>query len=126
MMTDHITGSQHHLADQAAGSADQAIRSTQRVANQAFDSLSDSANGLRDHAAPMIDRAADRASALAHKGVDAVRDGSRQVRDQALRASNGTVNYIRDEPVKAVLVAAAVGAALMALFGPRGASNQRR
>jgi ElaB/YqjD/DUF883 family membrane-anchored ribosome-binding protein len=40
-----------------------------------------------------------------------------QVRDQAMRASDGTLNYIKDEPVKAMLIAAAAGAALMALLG---------
>jgi ElaB/YqjD/DUF883 family membrane-anchored ribosome-binding protein len=39
------------------------------------------------------------------------------VRDQALRVSDDTRNYIRDEPVKAVLIAAAAGAVLMALLG---------
>ena len=37
MMIDRVTESHNNLADQAALSADQAIRSTQRVANQALD-----------------------------------------------------------------------------------------
>jgi hypothetical protein len=37
------------------------------------------------------------------------------LRDKALRASDNTVGYIKDEPVKAMLIAAATGAALMAL-----------
>ena len=74
------------LVDQAAQSADHAIKSTQRVANDALDSLAGS-----------------------------VRETSQQLRDQAYRASDNTVNYIKDEPVKAILIAAAMGAALMAL-----------
>ncbi len=126
MMYDKITDSPSNLADQAAASADQAIRSTQRVANQALDGLSGSVQHLKEQASPLLDRATEQASTLAHRGVEAVRDGSRQVRDQALRASRGTVDYIREEPVKSVLVAAAVGAALMALFGMRGGSSSRR
>jgi ElaB/YqjD/DUF883 family membrane-anchored ribosome-binding protein len=64
-----------------------------------------------------LDKLAEQASALAQRGVDAVRDRSLQARDQALRASDSTLNYIKDEPVKAVLIAAATGAALMALIG---------
>jgi len=67
--------------------------------------------------APLLERAGEKASALAQRGVDAVRDRSLQVRDQALRASDNTLNYIKDEPVKAVLIAAAAGAALMVLLG---------
>lgn len=126
MMFDKITGSAPNLADQAAASADQAIRSTQRVANQALDGLSGGVQHLKEQASPLLDRATDQASTLAHRGVDAVREGTQQVRDQALRASRGTVDYIREEPVKSVLVAAAVGAALMAFFGLRSGASSRR
>ena len=46
------------------------------------------------------------------------RDGllAQSLRDSADAASNRTVGYIKDEPVKAVLIAAATGAALMALL----------
>jgi ElaB/YqjD/DUF883 family membrane-anchored ribosome-binding protein len=70
------------LADQAVHSAEHAIQATQRVANEAIDSLVDT---------------------------------SRQLRDKARHASHNTVNYVRDEPVKSLLIAAATGAALMAL-----------
>ena len=104
-----------NLADQAAQSADNAIKSTQRVANEALDSLAGSVQDIRQQAAPLLNRATEQASALAQRGMDAVRDGSQQLRDKALRASDGTVNYIKDEPVKAMLIAAATGAALMAM-----------
>jgi ElaB/YqjD/DUF883 family membrane-anchored ribosome-binding protein len=38
-----------------------------------------------------------------------------RLRDQAMRAGTNTTHYIRAEPVKSVLMAAATGAALMAL-----------
>lgn len=72
---------------------------------------------LQQQISPLLARAGEQASALAQRGVDAVRERSLQVRDQALRASDNTRNYIRDEPVKAVLFAAAAGAGLMALIG---------
>jgi ElaB/YqjD/DUF883 family membrane-anchored ribosome-binding protein len=88
-------------------SGDDALRSIQR----------NTAHDLRQQVAPLLARAGEQASALAQRGVDAVRDRSLQVREQALRASDSTLNYIKDEPVKAVLIAAAAGAALMALIG---------
>ena len=51
----------------------------------------------------------------ANGAMDSVRDTSRQLRVKAEHASDTTVNYIKEEPVKAVLFAAATGAALMAL-----------
>lgn len=103
------------LADQAAQSATHAIHSTQRVANDALDSVAASVQDLRHQA-----------SALAHRGADSVRDTSKQLRDTALRASDNTLNYIKDEPIKSVLIAAATGAALMALISMMASSRDRR
>ena len=82
------------LSEQAAQTSASALESTQRAANKARDSLG---------------RAVD-------QGVERVREASHQVRESAARASEGTANYIRHDPVKSVLIAAATGAALMALF----------
>jgi len=51
------------LADQASATADNTIRSTQRVANEAVDSLSGSAQKLRNEVAPLINRDGEQASA---------------------------------------------------------------
>lgn len=48
-------------------------------------------------------------------GVARLRASAKQLRASAQRAGEGTVTYIRQEPVKSVLLAAATGAALMAL-----------
>jgi ElaB/YqjD/DUF883 family membrane-anchored ribosome-binding protein len=80
---------------------------------------------LVEQAAPLLTRATEQASALAQRGVDAVLDGSQHLRERALRVSDSTVNYIRDEPVKAVLIAAAAGAALMAMVSLLGGSRNR-
>jgi len=73
----------------------------------------------------MIKQAADQASALAQRGLDAVRDQTHELRGRARRASEGTVDYIQAEPVKAMLIAAAAGAALMALVGLIARANHR-
>jgi len=105
------------IADSAADSATSAIRSTQNVANEAFDRLSDKVEDARNQAAPLLNRLSSQAEAAARRGADMVRDTSAQLRDRATAAQDTTVSYIRDEPVKAMLIAAATGAALMALVG---------
>ena len=112
------------LVDQAADGANSAIRSTQTVANAAFDRLTDTVESARDQAAPLVNRLSSQAEAAARRGVEAVRETSAQLREKALRASDTTVGYIKDEPVKAMLIAAATGAALMALVSL--ASRSRR
>ena len=112
-----------NFADQAADSASNAIRSTQGVANAAFDRLSDKVDSAREQAAPIINRLSNQAEAAMQRSADALRETSAQLRDKALRAQDSTVGYIRDEPVKAMLIAAATGAVLMALIGLMGRSR---
>jgi ElaB/YqjD/DUF883 family membrane-anchored ribosome-binding protein len=80
---------------------------------------------LAEQAAPLLDRATEQMSALTQRGADHVDEASRQLREKARDASEGTVNYIRHEPIKAVLIAAATGAALMALVSLASHSGDR-
>jgi ElaB/YqjD/DUF883 family membrane-anchored ribosome-binding protein len=105
------------LADRAADSTTGAIRSTQHVANEAFDRLSDKVEDARNRASPLLNRLTTQAEMAARRGADVVRDTSAQLREKAMQASDTTVGYIRSEPVKSMLIAAATGAALMALIG---------
>jgi len=103
------------LADQAAQGADDTIRATQRVANDTLDRLSEKVHETHDRAVPHVARLAERAEDLVHRSSAALRQSRERVRETALHASDRTVGYIRDEPVKAVLIAAAAGAAMLAL-----------
>jgi ElaB/YqjD/DUF883 family membrane-anchored ribosome-binding protein len=85
--------------------ADPALQAAGPAPEPAADSLASTVEGIRQQAA-----------ALAQRGADALRDGSEQLREKAAHAGDRTVGYIRDEPVKAMLMAAATGAALMALL----------
>jgi ElaB/YqjD/DUF883 family membrane-anchored ribosome-binding protein len=51
------------------------------------------------------------------RGAHAVRSRIRQARDSAQRASRDTANYVKNEPIKAILIALAVGALLSAVVG---------
>jgi ElaB/YqjD/DUF883 family membrane-anchored ribosome-binding protein len=52
---------------------------------------------------------------LSHSATDAVREGSRRLQARTAELAESTNTFIHDEPVKSVLIAAAMGAALMAL-----------
>lgn len=86
----------------------------------------DKSETLADQAEPLLDRASEQAKALLHSGAESVRDTSRQLREKAIQASHCTVNYVKDEPVKAVLIAAATGAVLMALISLVSHARDRR
>ena len=93
------------LAEQANRRVEGVIRSSQLAAHQAVDHLADGA----EHLAARTDR-------MAQRGADVLRDGADQLRERARHAADSTLVHIRQEPLKAVLIAGAIGAALGALF----------
>lgn len=110
------TGSMGDPAGSAASdTAESALRATRRGANQTLDNLESNVESARDTIQPAIARLASQAESLARRGLDVMRDSAGQVRERAQTMGDVTVRYVKDEPVKAVLIAAAAGAALMAL-----------
>jgi ElaB/YqjD/DUF883 family membrane-anchored ribosome-binding protein len=73
-------------------------------------SLADAVQDLRHQADPLLNR---------------VNDTAYQLRVKARHASENTVRYIKHEPVKSMLMAAAVGAALAALASWASCSHDR-
>lgn len=115
-----------NLIDQASNSADQAIRATQQAANGVIDSAASSLQDLRQQTTPVLARASEQVSSMAHRGMDSVRETTQQIRAKAGQASDATVSYIKEEPVKAMLIAAATGAALMALVSLAARTHHHR
>lgn len=116
MFTSKPLESSSNLVEQAAASADRGIKATQSVANGTLDTISDSVKDFRADASAALDRSHEKIAALARRSLDAVRGGSQQLRDTAHRTSDRAVGYVKDEPVKAMLIAAAAGVAVMALI----------
>ncbi len=88
MFNNKTSGASNSLIEHATQSADAALHTTQRVANEAMAGLSHS-----------------------------LQAANHQVRESMHQATDKTVGYIRKEPVKAVLIAAATGVALTVLLG---------
>jgi ElaB/YqjD/DUF883 family membrane-anchored ribosome-binding protein len=114
------------LVDSAAQTADQAIASTQHATNEKLSQLADTVEEARVHTGPAISRFANDADELRRRSVDVIRGASTQVREGALRATDKSVAFIRDEPVKSVLIAAMIGALSMALINVIGRAATAR
>ena len=98
------------------GSSSMSSDSTMRPGDP-LDRLADRAEAVADRIGPVLDRWSSRTQDSMHRGVDAMRGASAKLRDQANHASDVTVGYIQHEPVKSVLIAAAVGAAAVGIAG---------
>jgi ElaB/YqjD/DUF883 family membrane-anchored ribosome-binding protein len=97
--------------DRAADS----LKSAKRDAYAAIDSAVDGLASAYGEAQPLLARIGKQARGYAHDGVDAARHAATDLRERSYRAVDTTRGYVRDEPVKSLLVAAAVGAAVIAL-----------
>jgi ElaB/YqjD/DUF883 family membrane-anchored ribosome-binding protein len=112
MLSKDLSQTTNHMADQASRSAEHAIDATRSMVGQKMDGMADTMKNLHDQTAPLLDRA----SEVAKRGVNSRRQTSNELLNKAHQATDTTVSYIKDEPVKAMLIAAATGAALMALM----------
>ena len=99
-------------AQKAAEGADQAIRSTQRFANETLDHLSDTVQ--RTPAA--VRETATSAERLAMHSAEALQNHAHDLRYQALMASQQARQKIQHDPLTSVVLAAALGAGLTALW----------
>ncbi|MGD9834925.1 MAG: hypothetical protein AB7U92_19395 [Piscinibacter sp.] len=97
-----------------------------QVADQAIETVQDGLDTLESRTTPALVRAAERADDLIGRSANVLRDGAGQVRTKATEATERTADYIREQPVKSVLIAAAGGAALMALASYGASRRERR
>jgi ElaB/YqjD/DUF883 family membrane-anchored ribosome-binding protein len=111
------------LADKAAGKVQSGIESARQAGAAASDKVSGVVETARSQAGPSIKKASDQAQALVGQGIDTAKAAAQQVRDSAAQASESIVSYTKENPVKAILIAAASGALLVtllnALYRPR-------
>lgn len=99
-------------ADTNPRRVDEAIRGSQQAAHQAVDRLADGA-----------ERLAANTERLAQRSAEALRESSLHLRERARHAADSTIVHIRQEPLKAVLIAGAIGAVLGVLLSLTGRSR---
>ena len=110
--------------DKAADTAHAGLQSAQHTANKTVDRFtenfgdkgSDKVDEAKGGVAPWLDRAENESGKLLQQGREMVNDASQKVRESAAQASDKAVGYTKDEPVKALLIAAGVGALLMGML----------
>lgn len=84
--------------------------------DKAADKVNNGISSARQTASKLSETAADQAGTFLGRGIDSARATVQQVRDSATQASETLVTYTKENPVKAILIAAASGALLLTLF----------
>jgi ElaB/YqjD/DUF883 family membrane-anchored ribosome-binding protein len=88
--------------------------------------MADELDDVRAQTNSAIKQLTREADSLRHRGMDAAREGSHQLRERSAHMRDATTSYIQHEPVKSMLMAAAVGAALVGMVVLLGRGGDRR
>ena len=121
-LQDEISKRGNELVNDIEDGIDSAHDAAQSALSKASNKLEDMQNGVK----PAIERFASRGAEMAQSGLDATREASTRAKAAASRYATACENYVSDQPMKSVAIAAAAGATLAALLIlARNRSNYR-
>ncbi|MEO8020691.1 hypothetical protein [Polaromonas sp.] len=110
--TDETLSGAGRLSDQLMNGAEKAVDNTRAMANDTLDRAEDKVRNLRGNIDPLVDKLASQAQKLARQSLDMASEASERAQRSMHRYADATTRYVANEPVKSVLIAAAVGAAV--------------
>ena len=105
-----------HLAERGGAKADHAFEVARQFTDDTLNGAKSRIDDFAHDAPAALSRAAARIEGLAQRTLERVTQVSNQVRDQTQRTGQATVGYIKEEPVKSLLIAATAGVAAGALI----------
>lgn len=111
----HSTPNKNRLADDVSRSSAEAAERSRHYASEALAQAESKVRELRDSVDPMIDMLAEKAQKLARQSKDMASQARHKTQESLTRYADVTTKYVADQPVRAVIIAAAVGAAVALL-----------
>ena len=121
-MTRDAMPAMRKVSDDVLQTASHAVDSTRDYANHALDKAEDKVRELRSNVDPLVDRFSAKAQQLARQSFDMAAEAKDMAQKSLSRYSAVTSQYVSEQPVRSVLIAAAVGAAVALLVS---SSRQR-
>lgn len=102
-------------SDDMLQTASNVVDSTRDYANHALDKAEDKVREFRSNVDPLVDRLSAKAQQLARQSLDMAAEAKEMAQKSLSRYSAVTSQYVSEQPVRSVLIAAAVGAAVALL-----------
>ena len=113
-------------SDDLINSADKAIESTREHANQALERAESKVRELRGSVDPMVEMLASKAQKMARQSLDVASEAKERAEKSLKHAADVTTRYVSEQPMRSVLIAAAVGAAVALLVSTSRQRNHNR
>lgn len=109
------TSPMRNSREDAAQAAAEAGERTRGFAHEALDQAEEKIREMRQSVDPMVDMMSAKAQRLARQSLDIAADARQKAQDSLSRYADATTRYVSEQPVRSVLIAAAVGAAVALL-----------
>lgn len=103
-----------------------AMDSTREHANDALNKAENKVRELRGEVDPMVDMLATKAQKLARYSLDLASEAKDQAEQTLKQAAGATTRYVSEQPVRSILMAAAVGAGVALLVASGRERNRNR
>lgn len=103
-------------ADHVTGRIERNLQDVQQIASEAMQTATQRADKLRASTSEALSRASTEAENLAHLGMARTREALTHARDSAVHLRDDTARRVQADPMKAVFIAAAAGAATALLL----------
>jgi len=113
-------------SDDLLQGASQAVDSTREHANNMLDKAESKVRELRGNVDPVVDMLACKAQKLARHSLDLAAEAKDRAEQSLKRATTVTSRYVSDQPVRSILIAAGVGAAVALLVTTSRQRNKNR
>lgn len=113
----------YNAREDAAMAAAQAGERTRSFAHDALDQAEEKIREMRHTVDPMVDKMSQKAQKLARQSMDMANEARQKAQDSLSRYADVTTRYVAEQPLRSVLIAAAVGAAVALLVS---SSRNRR
>ncbi|MEO7160936.1 MAG: hypothetical protein ABIX00_10645 [Polaromonas sp.] len=107
-------------------SAGRTLESTREHANQVLDKAESKVRELRGSVDPMVDMLASKAQKMARQSLDLASEAKERTEKSLKQAADATTRYVSEQPMRSVLMAAAVGATVALLVSASRHRNRNR
>jgi len=125
MARDALPGTQK-VSDDMMSSAGKALEATREHANQALDKAESKVRELRGSVDPVVEMLASKAQKMARQSLDMASEAKERAEKSFKHAADVTTRYVSEQPMRSVLIAAAVGAAVALLVSTSRHRNHNR
>jgi len=113
-------------ADGVMSSAGRALNTTRDHANNAIDKAESKLRELRGNVDPAVEFLAEKAQKMARQSLDLASEAKERAEKSFKHAADTTTRYVSEQPMRSVLIAAAVGAAVALLVSTSRHRNDNR